>query len=66
MFSLFKVPVSTVTALLGALEHCWSVALRVKVRFLLHASGGKLQTPSAVKLHSYIWLLPRLSVAMTT
>lgn len=59
-------PVSVVTGLLGALEHCRSRALMVKVRFWLHISGGKLQIPSDVALHSNVWILPRPSVAMMT
>lgn len=35
-------PVSAVTALLAALEHCWSRAFRVTVMFWLHSRGGKL------------------------
>lgn len=62
----FWLPVSVVTALLGALEHWRSRALRAKVRFWLHISGGKLHIPSDVELHSNVWTLPWLSVAMTT
>lgn len=59
-------PVSVVIALLGALEHCWSQALIVKVRFWLHISGGRAHVPSDVELHSNIWTSPWLSITMTT
>lgn len=47
-------PVSAVTALLAALEHCWSRALRVTVMFWLHSRGGKLHCPSDVELQEKV------------
>lgn len=51
--------------LLGELVHCWSCAIRVKVRFWLHGSGGREHVPSVLELQSNVWTAPKLSVAMT-
>lgn len=59
-------PVSAVMALLGALEHCWSRALRVTVMFWLHSSGGKLHVPSDVELQVNVCKVPLPSVTITT
>lgn len=59
-------PVSAVMTLLGALEHCWSRALRVTVMFWLHSSGGKLHVPSDVELQVNVCKVPLPSVAITT
>lgn len=66
LFVIFFLPVSAVMALLAALEHCWSWALRVTVMFWLHSRGGKLHCPSDVELHEKVCKAPSPSVAITT